>query len=230
MAVGLASMDRVGARVVWLINARDDEYEFAVNDDRFSKYEIAQAIIETESEIVQIMADAMHPHRTAFHRWMDVEHGEQVPKHLGKIEAVKSLSACGDDVIMEPTTRSNIKLWKENHGDIFSEEACGGDLAGYYNLTNGVIAFTGDVCEALMVIYSPIPPDTAAETFGTLQIDSVWEGMLVDGAIARLGKTGVPPEVVRHYANKFDGAKQNMASGTMMKPPVDRVQIADARA
>jgi glycosyltransferase involved in cell wall biosynthesis len=226
----VASMDRVGARVVWLINARGDDFAFEVDDDRFNKFEIAQAIVETEFEIVQLLADIQHPHRTNFQLWLDVEHGEQVPKHLGRIEAVKSLSACGDDVMMEPTARSNIKFWKENHADIFSEEACGGDLAGYYNLTNDVITFTGDVAEALMVIYNPVYPDAGAGTYGELKLDAVWEGMLVDGAISRLAKIGVPSATVQHYANRFMSAIQSLKSGKMLMPPVDRVQIADARA
>jgi hypothetical protein len=90
MATG--DINSVGARVAWLIGARDTAFTFTINDDRFKMAEIANAIIETESELVQDFADAYHPQRHSLLAWLPKKgmvSGNNVPDHIGQIEAVR---------------------------------------------------------------------------------------------------------------------------------------------
>jgi hypothetical protein len=87
-----ASITRVGAEVCFKIGARDDAYDFLVADDRFKKAEIANAIVETEAELVQDFADAYHPQIMPFLFWKPdagMASGDQVPAHIGQIQDVR---------------------------------------------------------------------------------------------------------------------------------------------
>jgi hypothetical protein len=221
-----ASIDRVGSRVVWLIGARSDAFAFEVEDDRFSKQEIAQAIVEAEAELVQDFADSYHPSRSDLLSWVEVAHQAVIPSHLGQIEGVKI--AGDDDVYItgQDTTAGNIKLWRDNKDDIFDtlpHTDPDSGLFGYYSLENQVLEFTGSNAKVGIVQYVPDYPVSDTEV-GSLQIDSQWEPCLVAGAISKLVKLGVDSDVIQTYTGAWVGYRQRILQGAMMAPEITTVQ------
>lgn len=307
-----ADIQRVGAQTVWAIGARSDNYAFEVEDDRFDIDEIANAIIQTEAELVRLFADAGHPQREPFLTWLPTNgqaSGVAVPAHIGQIEAIRVLrpdfpevqtfvrssgniltgashgfdtgqkvrvsttntlpaglsintdyyvivlttstyslatslanallgtaivlSSAGtgthtitpqiietDWNLAESATRTNIKLWSENPS-IF------GDIEPYFNLTGQTLTFAGgELAQALIVQYEPSyetesEGESESEVDATLQIDSMWEGSLVNGAVVRLGKLGVPAELVRLHAAKWEEAVALLRAGLSSRPEIN---------
>lgn len=221
-----ADINRVGAQVVWAIGARSDLFAFEVEDDRFDKQEIANAIIQTEADLVRMLAESYHPQREPFLQWIPeayMENGDTVPQHLGQIEAVRV--SIDDESESEPewelaesTTRTNIKLWNA-FPLIF------GDAGAYYNLTGQTLTFTGDFAQVKAVVYEPLYEELDSESeseddvTAVLQVDSIWEGLLVNGTIKRLGKLGVPAELIKLHAALWDEAM--VRNGLMGKPEVN---------
>jgi hypothetical protein len=238
--VGVASIDRVGARVCYTIGARGDLYRFEVDDDRFDVREIGQAIVEAAAEMVCAFAEAYHPQRIPFLQWLPaggMDSGDTVPAHIGQIEAVRvtatgeSESEPEDDdwMLAEKTTAANIKLWRENHNSIFE------DTDGYYDLTNQTLEFTGGVAQVKIVAYEPLYAETVDESesedeeagnVGELQISDIWETCLHAGAIVRLAKLGVPAELIRHYSGEFTGCLSRIRQGLTSKAEIDQEQMA----
>lgn len=237
-----ANIDRVGASIAWIIGARTDNFAFEIDDDRFSKFEIAQSIIQTEAELVRDFAEAYHAERTPFLTWapaagMDI--GDVIPAHIGQVEGVR-IYAFDDDlgtledtdfVTGKPTSQSNIDLWQENYRsdddsdgifDEFDADQDGSSLTGYYNLTNLTLDFLGTKAQVRIVTYQPIYPDTVAVTYGTLQISSDWEAALVAGTIAKLVKIGVPNDILQQNTNAYVQARSLIRGDA--KPEIDDVQ------
>jgi hypothetical protein len=207
---------------VWILGSHNNTYAFAVNDDRFTKKDIANAIIETEAELVRDFCDAYHPERGQFLTTVGVDHGEQVHRHLGQIEAV-----IVDDQVATPTTATNIKLWRENYNGIFGADECKGIGGPYYNLTNNTIEYVGKDASVRICRYEPEYSNT--DPFGTLQISSQWESVLVDGAIPKLARLGVPPELVGFHASSYASHRQRILQGTNYSPEVDIEQRSNPR-
>lgn len=240
--VNLADINRVGSRVVWIVGARGEDFSFSVEDDRFDRYEIATAIIETEAELVRDFAEAYHAERTPFLTWAPaagMNTGDVIPAHIGQVEGVR-IYAFDDDlstledtdfVTGKPTSQSNIDLWQENYRsdddsdgifDEFDADQDGSSLTGYYNLTNLTMDFLGTKAQVRIVTYQPIYPDTTAATYGTLQISSDWEAALVAGAIAKLAKIGVPSDILQQNMNAYVQARSLIRQDA--KPEIDDVQ------
>ena len=317
--MAIADISRVGATVAWIIGARDDSFHFAVDDDRFTLHEIANAIIETETELIRDFAEAYHPQRTDFLEWLPANgmtSGDNAPSHVGQIEAVRMLPAAfpgaitflpaalgvvGDGVtiadsgfyddlplrftttgsligtgialattyyitnfnietglfqlytifgdtgsllnitgqgtgvhtaipqiqesdwsLAESTTRTNIREWNENP-TIFA------DIDGFFNLTNETLEFTGRTAQVKVVDYTPDYPTLAVEgvedeEIGSLQIDDIWEGGLVAGAVVKLAKIGVPAGVVTVNAGRYAECRQMIRQGLTYKPEIDTAQ------
>lgn len=239
----IASIDRVGARVVWILGARGDDFAFEVEDDRFNKYEIANAIIETESELFSDFADAYHPERADFLAWLPadgLDSGNTVPGHLGQIEGVRIFPTSDTEtfnpdedewVTGQSTTDTNIRLWRENYRPIDGEEGIfdlndhdqsDSMLAGYFNLTNQTIEFTGGKAQVRIVVYNPTYPDASAFTYGTLQIASRWERALIAGTISKLGKIGVDPNILSSNLLAFNGARMAIRQGLSASPEINQ--------
>jgi hypothetical protein len=225
--MAIAEMDNVGARVAWLIGARTDDYEFEIDDDRFQKQEIQKAIVETENDLVRDFAEGHHPQRFDFLEWLPdlgLDSGDLIPAHLGQIEAVqiKPYSA-GSYAPAYPTTDTNIKLWRDNHNNVFDaidHNVTGSNLAGYYNITQQSIDFTGYKAQVKIVNYEP----DFDYPGGLLQINDYWEGVLTAGAITKLAKIGVPAEIVGHYQRQYDKARMEIRNGLNSAPEIDMSQ------
>lgn len=184
--MGIASINRVGARVAWLIGARSDSFKYEVEDDRFNKNEISNAIIEAEAQIVGDFAEAGHSQREPFLAWVPdagMAHNDVVPGHRGQIEAVRIVPYIIHDqedvdapwIPGEKTSRYNIEQWRENHNHIFdpiAHDTLGSNLAGFYDLTNQTIGFTGVKAQAKVVDYDPLYAtlDESAAARGRLTI------------------------------------------------------------
>ncbi len=225
-----ADRDTVGTRVIWAIGARlsSGSYTFDTSDDdRFSDNEIYTAIVETESELVRDICESYHPMRDTFTALSaTISHGGEVPERIGQIESIhiEPSSAAGFVLRGEKTTRTNIDLWRENQNSRFDDvdhDQAGSKLAGYYALDGDTLYYTGLNAQAMIATYDP---DFA--TFA-LQIDEMFTSPLVSGAIMRLAKVGVPPELVRSYANLYARQRADIRQGLMGSPSLEQEQKID---
>ncbi len=220
-----AELEKVVARVAWIIGARGDNFNDTISDDRFILEEIQRAVIETEAEVVRALAEGYHPMRADFLQWTnDLDNGEVLPTHLGQVEAIRIRPYTGADYeIAEATSRSNIKDWRKP-GTVFDDIAhdqSGSGLAGYFNLTNETLTYTGYAAQALVVDYSP--------DFDTpeLQVDSQFEGTLVAGTIPRLNKLGVPQALTMTYGGMYSQFLGLIRSGVAEMPTLTQAQASE---
>lgn len=245
--MGNASIARVGARIVWIIGARGDSFAFEVQDDRFDKHEIAQAIVETESELVRDFAESYHAERIPFLVWAPsagLDSGDVIPTHIGQIEGIRifPFDMDTDDLNSidledanvksgQATTQTNVQMWRENyHSDddadgIFDAEDFDQDgsiLAGYYNRTNDTLDFVGTKAQVKIVDYTPDYSDGSPTDYGSLQISDIWESDLVAGTVAKLAKLGVTQDILQQNTSAYMQARSLIR--TDAKPEVDVVQ------
>lgn len=221
----VADIAKLTARVSWIIGARSTAFDATISDDRFIQEEIRRALIETESEVVRTLCEAYHPMRTSFLAWSsDLANGDPIPAHYGQIEAVriKPYTAAGTYDLAESTSRENIRLWRANTSSIFdaiAHDAAGSALAGYYNITNQTITFTGNVAQVKTCSYVP------DYTTPALQIDNSLDTVIVAGTIPRLNKIGVPQALVATYGQLYMGQLEMLRTGL-----VDMAELPQAQA
>lgn len=218
-----ASLEKLTARVLWIIGAHNNSFGATVSDDRFIQEEVRRALIETESEVVRALAESYHPLRTSFLAWSsDLADGDTVPAHIGPIEAVRIEPYDGGTYVMgEKTSRENIKLWRLNTGSVFdavAHNASGSALSGYYDLTNQTITFTGFAAQVKTCTYAP---DYATPA---LQVDDRLDGMLVAGTIPRLNKLGVPQALIMTYGQLYGSQMQMLRMGLSEMPEISEAQ------
>lgn len=216
-------MTRVGARVAWSIGARSNTFAFAISDDRFKLQDIAQAIVETEAELIQDFADGYHPQRPI--TWVEVAHQGLIPAHTGQIEGVRIYDEDGNYVTGKETSASNIEQWRAN-GTIFDalpHTDPDSTLFGYFDISNQILEFTGVTAQVGIVQYEPDYP-TSDSALGSLQVDSQWEGHLANGAIKRCVRLGVPAALVMHYGAMYDTGRQRILQGINAAPEIAAVQ------
>lgn len=221
-----AELEKIVARVAWIIGARGDDFDDTLADDRFILEEIQRAVIETEAEVVRALAEGYHPMRSDFLQWTpDLDNEETLPPHLGQVEAVRIKAYSGGSYELgEATSRSNIKDWRANTGNMFDEldhNVQGSALAGYFNLTNETITYTGYAAQALVVDYSP-NYDTPE-----LQVDSQFDGTLVAGTIPRLNKLGVPQALMMTYGNMYSNFLSLIRQGVLEMPTLTQAQQSE---
>lgn len=227
--MAVADIDLLGARVVWTIGARDESSTFdrTTNDDRFDDEEIVRALIETESEVLRCLAESYHPSRIGFLEWStDLAHGAVLPPHWGNIEAIeiKPFTASTEYVSGQSESRENIRQWRENHNkrfDTLDHNIFGSTLSGYFCLTNQTLEFTGASARARIFTYTP-DYETPA-----LQIEDIWDSVIVAGTIPKLHRIGVSSELINHYEAQFERAKQSIKQGLSVVPEVQILQKND---
>lgn len=202
--MAVAAIAKTAARVIWLIGARNDGATFdnTVSDDRFIQEEVLRALIETESEIVRAICEGYHPQRASFLGWSSaLNHGDLLPAHIGQVEAVQIQPYSGAGYqIGEATTRENIRLWRENYNsryDAIAHNQNGSYLAGYFNITNNTVVFTGNAAQVKVATFVP---DNATPAH---QISNEFESGIVAGTIPKLNKVGVPQALIAHYNNQY---------------------------
>lgn len=210
--MAVSDIDKLTARVSWIIGARGTTFDNIVNDDRFDQEEIRRALIETESEIVRALCEAYHPMRTSFLAWSsDLADGDTLPVHIGQVEAVRIVPyTAASPVPGESTSRENIRLWRLNTANIFdtvAHNASGSALAGYYNITNQTITFTGQSAQVKVCTYNP------DYTTPALQIDDQFDTAIVAGTIPRLNKLGVPQALITTYGQLYASQMQMIRMG-----------------
>lgn len=218
-----SDIDKIVARVLWIIGARSSSFVTTVSDDRFILEEVQRAVIETEAEIVRAVCESYHPMRNQFLTWSnDLSNGDPLPPYIGQIDAVKvEPYSGGADVFAESTSRENIRLWRANTNNIFdtiAHNANGSSLAGYFNITNDTIFFTGHRANVRACMYVP---DYAIPS---LSIDSQFDDMLVAGTIPRLNKHGMPQQLVMSYGAMYQEQMANIRNGLNTKPDVAQAQ------
>lgn len=219
-----ADIAKITARVLWIIGARSSAFDATVSDDRFIQEEIRRAIIETESDIVRALCESTHPMRTQFLAWStDLANGDTLPARTGQVEAVriKPYAAAGSYNIAESTSRENIRLWRANTANVFdaiNHDQNGSALAGYYNITNETITFTGSAAQVKTCTYTP------DYTTPALVIDNQFDTVLVAGTIPRLNKIGVPQALVVSYGQMFANLIGMIRQGTMTAPDIAQAQ------
>lgn len=221
--MAISDLEKIVARVSWIIGARDTAFDDTTADDRFLTEEIQRAVLETEADVVRALCEGYHPMRLNFLDWSsDLNNEDPVPSHLGDIEAVRIKAYSGGSYeLAEATSRSNIKDWRDNTGlmfDALAHDANGSSLAGYFNLTNETITFTGYRAQVKICDYTP-DYDTPE-----LQVDAVFDGALVAGTIPRLNKLGVPQSLVMTYAGLYTNLLTLIRVGMQSLPALPDVQ------
>lgn len=222
-----SDITKIVPRVTWIIGARGSAFDTTVSDDRFILEEIERAIIETESEIVRTLAEAYHPMRSTFLNWsVDLTNESAVPAHVGQIEAVKikPYSASATYNMAESTSRDNIRAWRANVNNVFDAAAHdqnGSALAGYYNITNNIISFTGSVAQVNICSYTPNYATPA------LQVDGQFDDLLVAGTIPKLNKLGVPQALIATYGVAYSEGLSALRGGLQSAPEIAVAQAVE---
>jgi hypothetical protein len=222
-----ADIAKLVPRVLWTIGAQTaGAFSTTVADDRFILEDIQRALIETEAEIVRVLAESYHPMRDTFLAWSgDLTNESPVPVHTGQIEAVKIKPYSGGSyAVAEATSRSNIRDWRANTNLIFdaiAHDVTGSALAGYYNITNNILTFTGNVAQVKLCTYVPNYASPA------LQVDNGFDSALVAGCIPRLNRIGVPQDLVLTYGQLYGSVISSLRQGLMTSP---ELPIAQANA
>jgi hypothetical protein len=215
-----ADLTKVTARVLWIIGAQSASFNDVVSDDRFVQEEVKRAVVEAEEEVARIICEISHPQRVTFLTSSSVAHSSVIPQHIGPIERVVITRWTGDSgVDGEKTSRDNILRWRQNLNNIFgtlAHNATNSPLAGYYNITDDVLYFTG---QSAVVHYCNYTPN-----FTSLQIDASFEHMLVPGAVVRLNKIGVPQELISSYGALYSQALQLLKTNQETIPELPMVQ------
>jgi hypothetical protein len=227
--MSVADIEMLGARVVWAIGARDESATFTrqTTDDRFDDEEIIRVLIETESEILRDIAESYHPHRQNFLTWTaDLSNGATIPAHFGQIEAIeiKPYAASTTYILGQTESRENIKRFRSNYNkrfDALNHDVFNSSLAGYFCLTNQTLEFTGAFARAKIFTYTP-DYETPA-----LQIEDVWDSLLVAGAISKLNRLGVPQDLISHNQNLYLQGRNNIRQGLTQIPEINTTQRTD---
>lgn len=227
--MAISDIDKVGARVVWAIGARDESAVFdrTTTDDRFDDEEIERALIETESEILRDIAESYHPYRTDFLEWSSVlANGETIPKHFGNLEEVEILPYTGatEYITGQSESRENIRLWRENHNnrfDALNHNVFGSSLTGYFCLTNQTLEFTGVQARVRIFSYTP---DYATPA---LQIDDAWDSLLIVGAIPKLERAGIQLSLVQNSLTQYLNGRNAIKQGMRSVPEINITQQND---
>lgn len=218
---------KIVARVNWIIGSRGASFDTTVSDDRFILEEIQRAVVETEGEIVRAICEGHHPMRTSFLNWSSsLANGDTLPVHIGQVEAVRiePYSGAGTYIPGESTSRENIRLWRANTANIFdaiAHNASGSALAGYYNITNQTIVFTGNAVQVKVCTYSP------DYTTPALVVDDQFDSALVAGAIPRLNKTGVAQALVLTYGQLYSSMLGAIRQGLTDMPSLPVAQATE---
>jgi hypothetical protein len=218
-----SDISQIAARVIWILGSGGTVFNASVDDDRFVLEEIERAVIETEAEVVRALCEASHPKRTTFLAWSaDLANGDLIPTHIGQVEAVQIKPyTAGTFALGERTTRTNIKLWRANTNNMFdtlAHDANGSILAGYFNVTNETITFTGSSAQAKICTYSP---DYASPA---LQVDAQFDDLLVAGSVPRLNKLGVPQALVMTYGQIYSMGMDTLRNGLSDNPDISAAQ------
>jgi hypothetical protein len=227
--MAVADIAETTARAIWILGARDTgaTYNNTVGDDRYDQEEFIRAAIEAESEIVRVLAEAYHPAREPFLAWSAaLAHGDVIPAHIGQVEGVQiePYSAAGYIKVGIKTSRANIDLWRENHNNIFDavdHSTNGSNLAGYFNLTNQTILFTG--LNAQVKICTFIPDYTTPAH----QVSNEFESLIVAGIIPKVYKDGVPPSLIQHYSREYQQGLMALRGGLNSAPEINVAQVVD---
>lgn len=222
--MAVANIALTTARASWLLGARADGAVFnnTIADDRYAQEEYLRAAVETESELVRALAEAYHPARTDFLAWsLDLAHGDNLPIHLGQVEAVQIEKYTGEGAYHPglQTTRHNIIQWRENYNSIFdaiAHNANGSTLSGYFHIRNQTILFTGAQAQVKVVTFDPDFSGAPVH-----QIEEQWENALVCGMIPKLYKDGTDPRIVDHYSRQFQQVLTQIYSGLKAMPEID---------
>ena len=217
-----SDISNIRNRVLYILGAHNNAWPATLSDDRLQTAEINRAIVETEAEIVQALCSSYHPMRTSFLTWSAVVNGAEVPEHIGQIESVEITPYSGGTVVLgEATSRSNIQRWRENHNNIFdtiAHSTTGSNLAGYYNLTNNTLTFTGLSARVRICSYSP---DYATPA---LKVNDQFDSMLVAGTIPKLNKLGVPQALVSTYGQAYMNLLGLIKQGVENLPEIPEAQ------
>lgn len=209
----VAAISKTFPRVSWLVGARSDSATFnsSVGNDNFIAEEITRALIETESEIAQDLADSRHPKRVDFLAWSSPLSNEaDLPAHLGEVEAVQ-VSLDGTYALAEETTRENIRLWRENYNDLFDTID-----DRFFNITGNTITFVGTAAKVKIFTFTP---NQSAH-----QIDNIFEPVIIAGTVPKLLKIGVPTALANHYGNQYDKMRQLIRQGHLLMPGIQELQ------
>jgi len=220
-----SDINQIFPRVTWIIGARTNTWDTSIADDRFIEDEIFHSIVETESELVRDLCEAMHAQRTPFLAWSANLANESIlPAHIGQVEKVQiKQNSGGSFVLAEKAERDDIRQWRENYNLIFDPTAHdqnGSQIPSVFNITNETITFTGSIAQVYVCQYSP---DYATPA---LQIDDKFDNALVAGTVPKLFKLGVPAALVSHYAGLYTQARQSIRQGLMQMPDISAMQEA----
>ena len=221
-----SSIAKIVPRILWILGGQDGTFSTTVSDDRFVLEEIQRAVVETEAHLVRVLCESHHPARVQFLGWTtDLANGVVLPVHIGQVEAVqiKPYSGASSYQIGEATSRENIRDWRENCNKVFdskNHDVNGSSLTGYFNLTDEILTFTGNVAQASICTYAP---DYATPS---LVIDNSFDGALVAGAIPRLFKVGVPGALIQSYTSLYASILEALRQGLQTNPNYLGVQSA----
>ncbi len=224
--MAISDITSITSRVIFLLGAQDSlgSFDGTTDDDRFDEEEIERAVIETESELMRDLAETYHPFRSNFLEWSgDLAHGDTLPAHLGQVEAVqiKPYSSASDYISAQSESREMIRLFRQNYNnrfDSYDHDEENSQLAGYFCLTNNTLEFTGASARVKTFSYTPDYDEPS------LQIDAVFDGALVAGAIGKLHKIGVPDDVTMHYSQQYSQMRQLIRTGVLTMPEINTLQ------
>lgn len=230
-----ADLTRVQTLVTALLNANTratdgtPSFTTAVGDKSRSQAEIAETCLEAALVTARYACESdSSPFRTAFISNVAVTHGSPIPFHYGDSSVPIITPYAGASFTLKGVRKAydRIEAYRRNDNNIYSDIAhdasdsgLASDLAGFYDIVNGIFYFTG--YSATM----PIATFTRSDVFSKL--DEGIEPVIVKVALSMSKKDGDSSDgIFASWTQEAQNDLDRMKAGASAFQPIDEALTA----
>ena len=203
-----ADFTRIRKRVTEILNANDagtfSETISARNKTRNADA-IEAACIEAAMRVMQTVCEPVgSEYRKDFLQTVPVNYKDTMPVRVGKPSMVEiEPYAGGAWREADQKDYRKIEAWRRNPNNIYdniAHNAAGSSLAGFYDIWNDIIYFTGNACRVTVAVVS--------RDDVTTKIPDVWENTVIKLAVAFCMKAGEGGYTIG-MADRYQGSAEN---------------------